>query len=142
MAFMGPSVLPTKRYPDGEVLATLSTTAPILAGAYHDLAWVWEDVPVLPGGAIDVFAIVDAPNVIDEFDEDNNVRSAIVSGPTAAPGDLDFDGDVDLDDFSIFAGCMGGPGVAHPGDYEYADLDGEGDVDLADFASFQEAFTG
>jgi len=29
-------------------------------------------------------------------------------------GDLDGDGDVDVDDFPIFAGCMNGPVVAYP----------------------------
>ena len=33
--------------------------------------------------------------------ENNNVRSTLVSGPEAQIGDLDLDGDVDLDDYSI-----------------------------------------
>jgi hypothetical protein len=56
------------------------------------------------------------------------------------PGDMDEDGDVDLDDFSIFAGCMVGPGIAYPGGCDSADLDDEGDVDLADFAEFQATY--
>ncbi len=57
-------------------------------------------------------------------------------------GDLDQDGDVDLNDFSIFAGCMMGPGVVYPGGCDYADMDDDLDVDLADFAGLQASFPG
>ena len=57
-------------------------------------------------------------------------------------GDLDLDGDVDLDDFGILAGCMLGPGVAYPVGCGTADLDGDGDVDIHDFARFQHAYPG
>ena len=64
------------------------------------------------------------------------------------PGDLDQDGDVDIDDFNTFAGCMAGPDVTtpppgcDPTDFANADLNVDGDVDLGDFAAFQSAFTG
>ena len=58
----------------------------------------------------------------------------------AVAADLDEDGDVDLDDFSVFAGCMMGPGVSYLGGCEHADLEGDADVDLRDFATFQTAF--
>ena len=47
-------------------------------------------------------------------------------------GDLDDDGDVDLDDYILFAAAMNGPDVA-PG-LAAADLDGDSDCDMADYA--------
>ncbi|MFH1745530.1 MAG: hypothetical protein ABIG44_00650 [Planctomycetota bacterium] len=58
------------------------------------------------------------------------------------PGDIDGDGDVDIDDFNIFAGCLSGPDVPVESACEPADLDGDEDVDLPDFALFQAAFAG
>lgn len=56
------------------------------------------------------------------------------------PGDLDGDGDVDLDDWAAFSLCYGGPqgGVA-PG-CSPADFDFDGDVDLSDAQHFQNSF--
>jgi len=68
----------------------------------------------------------------------------------ALAGDIDGDGDVDIDDFSVFRDCMSGPNVTPnppaPITLEQClaafDFDGDGDVDLGDFARFQTAFTG
>ncbi|MBN1490858.1 MAG: family 10 glycosylhydrolase [Phycisphaerae bacterium] len=59
------------------------------------------------------------------------------------PGDLDFDGDVDLADFGVFSTCFNGPN--RPPVYPscgYADLDDDDDVDLADFGIFSTCFNG
>jgi len=58
-------------------------------------------------------------------------------------GDSEFDGDIDLDDYGTFAGCVTGPGrVDGLCDCRFLDIDHDGDVDLGDFALFQNAFTG
>jgi hypothetical protein len=61
---------------------------------------------------------------------------------TYLPGDVDWDGDVDLDDYAVWQTCLAGPGIPGAGGCQNGDLDGDADVDLADFAAFQEAFTG
>ena len=61
-------------------------------------------------------------------------------------GDWDHDGDVDLDDFAEFPGCMSGPwaaeGFVMPSQdcLDVFDLDADADVDLKDFAGFQRVF--
>jgi hypothetical protein len=58
----------------------------------------------------------------------------------AAPGDMDIDGDVDLDDCRIFVCCMTGPALtASPPACCRGDFDGDADVDLRDFARLQMA---
>ena len=66
------------------------------------------------------------------------------------PGDFDGDGDVDLNDYAVFADCVAGPNSAPspsaPVTVEEClkvfDCDFDDDVDLADFATFQETFCG
>jgi CubicO group peptidase (beta-lactamase class C family) len=67
-------------------------------------------------------------------------------GPS--PGDLDLDGDIDLNDFVVFAACMAGPAVitpppgCDPAHFDAADLEVDGDVDMHDFSVFEQNFTG
>ena len=61
------------------------------------------------------------------------------------PGDVDRDGDVDLDDFAIFQFCFTGPLETDdplPVECRFLDSDKDHDLDLEDFADFQAAFTG
>ncbi len=55
-------------------------------------------------------------------------------------GDLDNDGDVDTDDYTIWNGCIEGPNVIVAPACSIADCDGDQDVDLADFAQFAFGF--
>ncbi|MBN1490644.1 MAG: hypothetical protein JXA69_12065 [Phycisphaerae bacterium] len=57
--------------------------------------------------------------------------------------DLNYDGDVDLADFSVFSGCFNGPNRAPAaGCGVTADLDNDSDVDLSDFSLFAQCFNG
>ncbi|UCG34260.1 MAG: VCBS repeat-containing protein [Phycisphaerales bacterium] len=68
--------------------------------------------------------------------------------PPAPSGDIDGDGDVDLNDFATFALCFHGAAITVPPagctdtQFESSDMDGDGDVDLGDFATFALNFTG
>lgn len=55
---------------------------------------------------------------------------------TVVPGDIDGDGDADLDDFAILLDCMDGPGFGVSPECVDADLTGDGDVDIEDFGGF------
>ncbi len=58
------------------------------------------------------------------------------------PGDCTCDGDIDLEDLTIFDSCLTGPGTEVGVECGYADFDGDGDSDLSDFAYFQTVFLG
>ena len=62
-----------------------------------------------------------------------------------ATGDYDNDGDVDMDDYLEFPGCMSGPDPAVPPSPECLsafDSDSDDDVDLEDFQAFTLSYTG
>jgi len=65
----------------------------------------------------------------DEYAE-NNVQNMIIN--VVLPGDLDYDGDVDLSDLSQLLAHYGTMSGAT---YDMGDLDGDGDVDLQDLAT-------
>jgi len=59
------------------------------------------------------------------------------------PPDVDSDGDVDLNDFSVFQGCFNGPNRAPArAGCSREDFDGDTDVDMNDFAILQSCFHG
>ena len=60
---------------------------------------------------------------------------------TPIPGDLDGDGDVDLDDFDAFIACFTDTGGRIIAGCEACDLDGDADLDCGDWVLFQQAWT-
>ncbi len=85
--------------------------------------------------------------LVDE--ESNRLLPERLSTPPAVSAvDFDADCDVDIVDFDVFSGCLGGAGLTEPPvgcdpqHFAAADLDGDDDVDLADLALFQQQFTG
>lgn len=59
------------------------------------------------------------------------------------PGDMDDDGDVDLEDFGLFQACYSGAGVPQTDDHcVEARIDADEDVDHDDFGLFQACMTG
>ena len=70
------------------------------------------------------------------------VQSRIDARPWQPPaeGDLDCDGDIELNDFAAFHDCLQGPGAAVATGCDAADLDSDGDADLRDFSVFQGIF--
>jgi len=71
------------------------------------------------------------------YSQDANANGIPDECEVDVPGDLDGDGDVDNDDFAIFADCMSGPDIPYSLGCDAADLNVDGDVDVADFAEFQ-----
>ncbi len=56
--------------------------------------------------------------------------------------DVDYDGDVDQDDFGAHQACYTGIGGGVPSGCGCLDSEGDGDVDAADFTAFDECYTG
>lgn len=74
---------------------------------------------------------------------DYGILAGCLVGPFAATAaDYDDDRDVDLDDFDALVACVTGPDVVAGGGCAIIDVDHDNDVDLADYALFQNGFTG
>ncbi len=77
------------------------------------------------------------------FSTEEHLYLQVTSTPLL--GDLDGDGDVDLDDFDIFVACFtesgGDSGGRIIAGCEHCDIDGDDDIDCADWALLQQAWT-
>lgn len=157
--FFAPSETFEKVYVlDADAISTLFYEA---GAEFLDPPGVWEvfaaDVDSQPL-VITVAANPCAPNIDCDFDglcnlEDNcptvsNVDQEDSDGDGFGDVcdqkfDADHDGDIDLADFSQFAGCYSGQFVpATPECADMHDADGDGDIDLLDFQGIQLNFTG
>lgn len=80
-------------------------------------------------------------------DDSDGLMIKNVAFSHVASGDVNWDGAVDLADWSSVAACVAGPGETSPpagcdaGAFSRCNLDGDGDVDLKDCDVFQRAFT-
>jgi len=74
----------------------------------------------------------DPPAVSPAIEATTDLTAGSISFIVTLPGDLDFDGDVDLSDLAQLLGHYGMPSGAS---YEDGDIDGDGDVDLSDLAA-------
>jgi len=63
-------------------------------------------------------------------------------GRLFAPGDFDTDGDVDVEDFGHFQGCLSGVNVPYSSGCENASLDHDADVDEYDYLLFEACLSG
>ena len=108
------------------------------SGAQYECDTVSLTLGVDPG----TYWLVVGPVTADDSSACGARYTAIVTQTAPCPGDMDGDGDVDLDDYAVFAGCMAGLPGCTPEQFDQADLDDDGDADLQDFALFQTLFTG
>jgi hypothetical protein len=97
---------------------------------------VSPNVMVEPG----TYWLVVGPPTADDLAQCGAQYVATAIQATLNPGDMDGDGDVELDDYAGFLDCVTGPAGGLELGCEPADADADCDADLADFAIFQTVF--
>ncbi len=117
-------------------------------GDAFDIAWAIDPVTGESAG-LDGFDFIRITvgvnrvilNTSPPLNELSTEIDAVTDVAEGRPGDAENDGDIDLQDFAIFSGCLSGPDEsAPPGFCRVMDFDQDTDVDLADWASFQTVF--
>jgi hypothetical protein len=137
-------------YGDDDIQKIGETIVPIDTSVTGDgLSYSMTGTPV--AGTVYIRPVVFFDNVGSTGGEQRNAFVFAASlKKLVLPGDIDDDGDVDLDDYAAMADCLAGPGATPAptgslslGDcYDNFDLDADGDVDLQDLAMLLTVFTG
>ena len=119
--------------PDGTFLLSFADSTEMISGALFNDGDIVHYDPV-------------ADSAVALFTElqftDGSTLHEIDAVYMPSPGDCDYDGGVDLDDFAAGLDCLAGPDAATSSGCDCFDLDGDTDTDLADFAQFAPGFTG
>ncbi len=114
------------------------------------VGYAWGSGPT--SFAFDIEAGVDAP--VDYYDVVFTVAGKLSNSVdlfyaeehfylhvTPLLGDMDTDGDVDLDDYDAFTVCFSGSGQRFGDGCEQGDFDGDEDIDCVDWDGFRDAWT-
>jgi outer membrane protein assembly factor BamB len=122
----------------GTVVYSAAITVVIPGGASR----LEEFSPWLVGYNVGVnYTVSAAAHLVEDENPDNDELSVpIVSIAAPLPGDCDGDGQVNLDDWALLAGCLEGPGVPYASGCDCGDADDDGDTDLGDWAEIQPTF--
>jgi hypothetical protein len=111
------------------VNVSAEVNAALISGS-RKVAFRFQIDPATPHAASQAF--------IDALDSNASTKPRLViEAAPSPPGDVDGDGDVDLDDFAGFPPCMSGPNRSPESGCQPYDFDQDGDVDLADLQAFQ-----
>jgi hypothetical protein len=115
-------------------------------GDGFDIAWAVDPTSGVPAGldGFDYIRITTAVHKVfidPPFGEMSTEVDAAADVAAGHLGDVENDGDIDLDDFAVLVSCAFGAGQAAPScPCRVMDFDQDHDVDLADAAAFQAAF--
>jgi hypothetical protein len=150
---------PTQALPPGQSVETFYTrpddpfvvglTSGCGGGDGFDIAWAVDPNTWEPA-ELDGFDFVRVRTGVDWVPNDPNAPplgelstelDAVADVAEGTFGDAENDGDIDWDDFAVFAPCWSGPEVAVPSSpCRVMDFDQDRDVDLLDWAEFQAGF--
>jgi hypothetical protein len=133
-ALMGSVTIAPFQAPTRYVLDVSTVVSAAISSGDNMVAFRFQIDPDSPYTANQAF--------MDAVDSDPTTKPPLTISPAPVAGDLDDDGDADLDDFASFFDCLLDLGSCPSGQADLADFDGDGDVDLHDYADFQSVFTG
>ncbi len=141
-----PTITPKEFYTVPDDPLTTGITPGSGGGDAFDIAWAIDPDTLAPADldGFDFIRITNGVNRIDlRFGEASPEIDAVADVAPMSPGDTDGDGDVDLDDFSVFAACAAAPTQSTLTEIcVLTDLDHDNVVDTTDFGLLQRVFTG